>query len=104
MVAPLPLADGVTFQLASTPLTITLKAVPAVRAVGVPVLPVAEPGAAVSPGINSCNLAKAPTLTVTDALVFGVIPPLVTSLAVNVWATAVFGVTLKVLAPPRHSS
>src|SRR5712691_6228566 len=48
-----------TFQLASTPLTVTLKAVPAVCAVGVPVLPVAVPGAAVSPGARICSLVKA---------------------------------------------
>src|SRR5947199_10749576 len=39
-----------TFQLASTAFTVTLNAVPAVRALGVPVLPVAVPGAPVSPG------------------------------------------------------
>ena len=38
------------FQLASTALTVTLKLLPAVCADGVPVLPVAVPGAAVSPG------------------------------------------------------
>src|SRR5204863_10198617 len=38
------------FQFASTALTVTLKAVPAVRAVGVPVFPRLEPGEAVSPG------------------------------------------------------
>ena len=42
-----------TFQLASTALSVTLKAVPAVWAVGVPVLPVVVPGAAVSPGTKS---------------------------------------------------
>ena len=41
------------FQLASTALTVTLKALPAVWAEGVPVLPVALPGAAVSPGSSS---------------------------------------------------
>src|SRR2546430_5180375 len=40
------------FQLASTALTVTEKAVPAVRAVGAPVLPLAVPGAAGSPGAN----------------------------------------------------
>ena len=54
-----------TFQLASTPLTVTLKAVPAVWAKGVPVLPLTVPGAAVSPGANNCNLAKVPELTTT---------------------------------------
>src|SRR2546428_13844779 len=41
-----------TFQLASTALTATLKAVPAVWPDGVPALPLAVPGAAVSPGAN----------------------------------------------------
>ena len=41
------------FQLASTALTVMLKAVPAAWATGVPVLPVAVPGAAVSPGTSS---------------------------------------------------
>ena len=42
-----------TFQFASTALTVTLNALPAVRAVGVPVLPVALPGEAVSPGASN---------------------------------------------------
>ena len=42
-----------TFQFASTALTVTLNAVPAVWAVTVPVLPLAVPGAAVSPGASS---------------------------------------------------
>jgi len=37
----------IKFQLASTALTVTLKEAPAVCAVGVPVLPVVLPGAAV---------------------------------------------------------
>src|SRR5207247_10141922 len=41
------------FQFASTALTVTVNAVPAVSAVGVPVLPVAVPGAAASPGRSS---------------------------------------------------
>ena len=40
----------IKFQFASTALTVTMKAVPAVWAIGVPVLPLALPGAAVSPG------------------------------------------------------
>src|SRR5438128_1154706 len=47
------------FQFASTALTVTLKAVPALCALGVPVLPLAVPGAAVSPGTSNCSLAKA---------------------------------------------
>src|SRR5437867_4993452 len=50
------------FQFASTALTVTLKAVPAICAVGVPVLPVAVPGAAVSPGAKSCNFVNVPGL------------------------------------------
>ena len=56
------------FQFASTALTVTVRAVPAVCAVGVPVLPLADPGAAVSPGISSCSLENAPAITVIDAL------------------------------------
>src|SRR5206468_4074799 len=52
-----------TFQKLSTALTVMLKAVPAVRAVGAPVLPVAVPGAAISPGTNSWSFAKAAGLT-----------------------------------------
>ena len=43
----------IRFQKASTALTVTLRAVPALCAVGVPVLPEAVPGAAVSPGASS---------------------------------------------------
>src|SRR5438552_15296848 len=53
-----PVLTGV--QNASTALTVTLKGWPAVRAVGVPVLPLAVPGAGVSPGTRSCNFVKAP--------------------------------------------
>src|SRR6266566_608573 len=52
------------FQLASTALTVTLKAVPAVWAAEVPALPRAVPGDAVSPGTRICNLVYAPGLTV----------------------------------------
>lgn len=41
------------FQLASTARTVTASATPTVCAVGLPVLPVAVPGAAVSPGIRT---------------------------------------------------
>src|SRR5439155_15654917 len=54
---------GTMFQFASTALTITLKAAPDVWALGVPVLPVLVPGAAVSPGARICNLTKAPALS-----------------------------------------
>src|SRR6266581_4200886 len=73
-----------TFQLASTALTVTLKAVPAVRAVAVPVLPVAVPGAAVSPGTSNCNFTNAPAFTVIEGLVLAVLLPSLASLAVIV--------------------
>src|SRR5439155_26702739 len=57
------------FQLASTPRTVTVKAVPAVCEVGVPVLPLVVPGAAVSPGTTDCNFTNAPGVTVIDGLV-----------------------------------
>src|SRR6267378_8258514 len=49
-----------TFQFASTAFTVTLNAVPAVCALGAPVLPVAEPGAEVSPGANNCSFTNEP--------------------------------------------
>src|SRR2546425_6200185 len=63
-----------TFQLASTALTVVSKLTPTICALGVPVLPVAEPGAALSPGTSNWNLANAPALTVTLALVPAVKP------------------------------
>src|SRR5664279_3750714 len=80
-------------QLASTALTVTLKLAAAVWALGVPVLPDAVPGAAVSPGIRICSFANAPALIVVAGLVSGVLVPLVVSLAVKVFEPAVFGVT-----------
>ena len=59
------------FQFASTALTVTVNEEPAVSADGVPVLPVAVPGAAVSPGSRICSFANAPPLIVVDGLVFG---------------------------------
>src|SRR5260370_23683232 len=57
------------FQLASTALTVTVNNVPAVWAVGVPLLPVLVPGAAVSPGVRICSLANAPAWTWSDGVV-----------------------------------
>ena len=54
-----------TFQLASTALTVTLNVVATICATGVPVLPLAVPAAALSPGANSCSLANGPVLTRT---------------------------------------
>src|SRR5262245_12925816 len=87
------------FQSASTDRTVTLKAVPAGCAVGVPVLPLAVPGAAVSPGTNSCSFTKFPALIVTAGLVLAVLVPSLTSLAVNVAVPPVCGVTLNIWLP-----
>src|SRR5436190_12534498 len=82
------------FQSASTDRKTTLKAVPDDEAVGVPVLPVDVPGAAVSPGTSNCNFTNAPTLTVIDGLVLAVFVPSLTLLAVIVRVPAVRSVTL----------
>ena len=63
------------FQLASTALTVTVNGLPDACELGVPVLPLAVPGAAVSPGSRSCSFANAPALTVVDGLVSGVFAP-----------------------------
>ncbi len=47
----------------STAFTVALKAAPAICAVGVPVLPLAVPGALVSPGASNCSFTKAAGLT-----------------------------------------
>ena len=70
-VMPMTSAEPTGFQFASTALTVTLNGVPAVWADGVPVLPVAVPGAAVSPGSRIWSFANAPALTVVAGLVFG---------------------------------
>src|SRR6266545_2805 len=93
----LPLLIG--FQLASTALTVKLKAVPADWAVGVPVLPVALPGAAVSPGNNSCSLASVPGVIVMGGLVSLVFEPSVTLVAVMVQLPLVQLVRVKDLVP-----
>src|SRR5437867_9795259 len=93
-----------TFHLSSTALTVTLKAVPAVCAAGVPVLPLAVPGAALSPGASSCNLVKAPTLTLMAGLVLAVLVPSPGSLAVTVRLPAVLSVTLKLCVPETNAA
>ena len=57
---------------------------PDVWAVGVPVLPEAVPGAALSPGTSNCSLARAPALTGVEGLVLAVLVPSVASVAVTV--------------------
>src|ERR1051326_6705253 len=92
-----------TFQFTSTALTVTLKAVPAIWLVGVPVLPLAVPGAAVSPGTSNCNFANAPALMVIEGVVLAVLLPSVTSLAVTVALPAVLKVTLKLCVPAANA-
>ena len=58
--ATVGVADVTRFQLASTALTVTLTGAPAVTPVGVPVLPVTVPGAAVSPGSSTWSFVAGP--------------------------------------------
>src|SRR6266540_3410745 len=92
------------FQFASTALAVTLNAVPEVWAAGVPLLPVALPGAAVSPGTSNCNFTNAPALTVIDGLVLAVLLESVRSVAVTVRLPTVFMVTLKVCVPATRAA
>src|SRR5439155_1414581 len=92
------------FQAASTERMVTLNAVPAAWAEGVPVLPVALPGAAVSPGTSNCNLTNAPTFTVIEGLVLAVLVPSVMSVAVTVQLPAVLLVMLKVPDPAANAA
>src|SRR5262249_14729998 len=94
--------EPIGFQFASTALTITLKAEPATWVEGVPVLPEAVPGAAVSPGTSSCSLLKTPAVTVIDGLVLLPMPRCVTSEPVRVADPAVLRVTLRTLLPPDN--
>src|SRR5439155_16787269 len=85
------------FQIASTALIVTVNAVPAVCGAGVPVLPLAVPGAAVSPGAKIWSLTNPPTTTGMVGVVDVWIDGLVMSLAVTV--ALVVSVTLKVVEP-----
>src|SRR5213594_2571782 len=91
------------FQFASTALTVTVNAVPAVWAIGAPVLPVPVPAAAASPGTSNCSLAKAPALTVIGGLVLGALEPSATSVAVSVQLPAVLLVRARVLLPETRA-
>ena len=77
LIITLDVALLITFQLASTALaTIPLAmALPAVWAMGVPVLPLGVPGAAVSPGRRTCSFVTAPAFTVIEGLVLAVLLP-----------------------------
>src|SRR5436305_8074664 len=70
------------FQLASTALTVALNAAPAAWAVGVPVLPVAVPGAAVSPGTSNCSFTNAAAVTVSSWV--ALVKPLLAAVIVGV--------------------
>ena len=65
-------------------MTVTVKAVPAVWAVGVPVLPLALPGAAVSPGSNNCNFRAAGDKGGEPVEAVGLIVPWVMDVA-SIW-------------------
>src|SRR5258706_24804 len=104
VIAAVSLTVETKFQSASTALTVTLNAVPAVSADGDPVLPVTVPGAAVSPGTNNCNFANAAALTEMEELVLAVFDPSLESVAVTVRAPAVFSMTLKVCVPATSAA
>src|SRR5437870_12696400 len=91
------------FQLASTALTVTVKAAPAVWPIGVPVLPAPVPAAAISPGASNCSLARAPALTEIAGLVLAVLVGSVISVAVTVQLPAVLLVRLKDLVPETRA-
>ena len=63
-------------------------------------MPVALPGAAVSPGTSNCNFASAPAFTIIEGLVLALFEPSLASVAVTVALPAVLRVTLKVWVPP----
>jgi hypothetical protein len=91
----------------STWRTVTLKATPAVWAVGVPVLPVRLPGTAVSPCRMTCSCValagrtvKAPEIGDTDGVQVMVPSRMLASTAVAVWLTpAVRKVRLRASSP-----
>src|SRR5207247_4743354 len=86
-----------TFQSASTALTVTLKAAPELRAVGVPVLPVVVPGAAVSPGTSICSFTNAPAVTVSSWV--ALVKPLLAAVIVGVPALGSLYLKLALLEP-----
>src|SRR5258708_6875079 len=84
-----------TFQQASPELTVTLYPVPALSALGVPVLPLDAPGAAVSPGTSNCSFTNEPALTLIAGLVLVILVPSLRSVAVTVRKPEVLSVTLE---------
>src|SRR5262245_9711372 len=87
-----------TFQLASTALTVESKSTVANWPLGVPFLPLAVPGAAVSPGTSNWSLVNAPGLTLMLPLVLEVNP---VALAVIVRVPAVLNVRLDRVSVPE---
>src|SRR5262245_51915033 len=75
-----------TFQKESTALTVIPKLTPTIWPLGVPLLPLAVPGAAVSPGTSNCNWAKAAGLT-TMLPEVTLVRPLLEKLRLTVLAT-----------------
>src|SRR5215831_13400033 len=71
---------------------------------GVPVLPLALPGAAVSPGTRICSLLNVTAFTVMEGLLLLVIPAWVTSEAVIVALPTVLSVTLKLWLPLTNAA
>ncbi len=67
-------------------------------------MPGAVPGAAISPGINTCNFTKGPAFTVIDGLVLAVLPPSPRSPAITVLLPAVFKVRLKLCVPATKAA
>ena len=67
-------------------------------------MPVAVPGAAISPGNRICSLVTAPGLTVMGGLVLEVLAPSVMFVAVTVQLPTVLKVTEKVLVPEASAA
>jgi len=82
VIATVGVDEETTFQFASTALTVTVTADPAVTALGDPLLPVDVPGAAVSPGRSVWSLATVPALIVNASESPDALPPV--SVADNV--------------------
>src|ERR1051325_10603608 len=71
---------------------------------GVPVLPLAVPGAADSPGTSNCIFVNAPALTGMAELTLALLLESEASDAVTVWLPAVLNVTLKFVFVPATSA
>jgi hypothetical protein len=92
------------FQFESAALTITVNELPAVCELGVPLLPVALPGAATSPGTRICNFVNAPAPTGIVPVVLLLIAGCVVSAAVTVPLPAVLSVTENDRVPDERAA